>query len=353
MPGRQLCERFHRAAVAPLLAGVPYAAALLGDGSEVLGFDDDVSPDHDFGPRCQVFVRTGAEIAPVLAALNALPDRFEDRPVRYPYAGGPDRHQVEVTTPGKFFRARIGVDPADGMGLADWLLTPTQRLATLVDGTVFTDPEGLLAGRRAALAWYPEDVWRYALASAWLRIGQEEAFVGRTGSRGDDIGSAVLAARLVRDLMRLAFLVERRWAPYGKWLGTAFARLGLADRLAPHLTAALRAGEWRTREAAVCAAGAVLAEATNALGLAPYQDPEPRAFYTRDITVVGGERFTMALTGAITDPEVAALLERLGRRAHDPVGRLPGTIDQAVDSTDVLSGVERCRAAAGMLGLAG
>ena len=351
MSGLELSERFHRTAVAPLLDGVPHAAALLGDGSEVLGFDDDVSPDHDFGPRCQVFVRTGAQVAPVLARLDALPERFEGRPVRFAYHGGPVRHQVEVTTPGEFFRARIGVDPATGMGLADWLLTPTQRLATLSGGRVFADPEGLLAPRRAALAWYPEDVWRYALASAWLRIGQEETFIGRTGARGDELGSAVLAARLVRDLMRLAFLVERVWAPYGKWLGTAFARLELAGALTPHLAEALNAVEWRTREAAVCEAGAVLAEATNALGLAPRLDARPHAFHTRDIKVVGGERFTEALAAAVTDRDVRGLLERLGRRGNDPVGRLPGTIDQAVDSTDVLSSVDRCRASAGVLGL--
>ena len=38
-------------------------APLLGDGSEVLGFDDEVSTDHDFGPRLQVFVATEADDA--------------------------------------------------------------------------------------------------------------------------------------------------------------------------------------------------------------------------------------------------------------------------------------------------
>ena len=33
------------------------------------------------------------------------------------------------------------------------------------------------------------------------------------------------AALLVRDVMRLAFLIERQYAPYAKWFGTGFARL--------------------------------------------------------------------------------------------------------------------------------
>ncbi|MEV0645745.1 DUF4037 domain-containing protein [Phytomonospora sp. NPDC050363] len=349
MPGRDLCRRFHATAVRPLLSGIPHAAALLGAGSEVLGFDDDVSPDHDFGPRCQVFVADDA-VEAAKKALEDLPDEFEGLPVRHPHWGGPARHQVEVGTVAGYFRAQLGVDPADGLTLTDWLTSPTQRLVSLVDGEVFADPEGELESRRLTLRWYPDDVWRYALASAWLRIGQEEAFVGRTGAVGDDLGSAVVTARLARDLMRLAFLVERRWAPYSKWLGTAFARLPIAGRLTPHLGEALAAGDWRAREAALCEAGEILAAATNALGLAAPVEENARQYYTRDIRVVGGERFTGALVAAITDPEITGLLERLGSRA-DAVGRLPGTIDQAADSVDVLSSPERCRAAAAMLGV--
>lgn len=35
-------------------------------------------------------------------------------------------------------------------------------------------------------------------------------------------GSAVITARLARDLMRLCLLMDRRYPPYSKWLGTAF-----------------------------------------------------------------------------------------------------------------------------------
>ena len=194
MTGIELSRGFYRRAVAPRLAAVPHAAALLGAGSEVLGFDDDVSADHDFGERVQVFVADPATV-------------------------GPLDPRVEVTTPAAFFTARLGADPADGLTLADWLLTPTQILAGLTAGAVFHDPAGDLARRRAALRWYPDDVWRYALAAGWLKVSQEEAFVGRAGSTGDDLGSRILAARLARELIRLAYLVERRWAPYGKWLG--------------------------------------------------------------------------------------------------------------------------------------
>ena len=349
--GLEIARRFYAEAVRPLLGAQPHAAALLGNGSEILGFDDDVSTDHDFGPRVQIFLPDDAALAAVPAQLPPA---------------------ATVDTVERFFVAWLGVDPAGdptvdpargpsvgparGMRLADWLLTPTQVLASLTAGAVFHDPyPGLLARRRAALQWYPHDIWRYALAAAWLRLSQEEAFAGRAGSTGDDLGSRVVAGRLVRDLMRLTFLIERHWAPYSKWLGRAFADLRLASRVGPALRAAMATSDWREREAAVCSAGEILGAATNELRLAEPVDPAPRQFYARDIRVVGGDRFTVALTAAITDDEVVALLDRLGHRAGGgagaTVGMLPGTIDQAVDSTDVLCHPARCRAAAGMLGL--
>ena len=273
-----------------------------------------MSPDHDFGPRVQVF--------------------------------RPDRDTV-----GEFFTGILGFDPGAGVTVADWLLTPTQTLAMLTAGAVFHDPAGELACRREALRWYPDDVWRYALAAGWLRVAQEEAFVGRAGAVGDDLGSRLVAARLVRELVRLAFLIERRWAPYPKWLGSGFARLDLAATASPALAAVTAAAHWRDREDALVTAAELLAAATNDLGLAAPVDPAPRRYYTRDIRVVGADRLTVALTAAVTDPEVRALLDRLGGRRGGPVGRLPGTIDQVTDSTEILGDPGRRRTAAPLLGL--
>lgn len=333
--------------VAPLLRDVDHAAALLGDGSEVLGYDDQTSPDHDFGPRVQIFLDVVADTDDVAThVIRGLPSQLAGHPLAADHTPPP----VVVTTPARFFGDRLGTDPAEGMRLADWLVTPTQRLATLTSGAVFHDPDGRLASRRAALTWYPDDVWRYVLAAQWLRIGQEQAFVARTGATGDELGSRVLAARLVRDLMHLAFLVERRWAPYGKWVGRAFTRLDVAARLGPLLDDAMTAAAWRERESALCRAGTTLGTLTNDLGLAAPVDPEPRRFFERDIHVVAAEPFCAALCAAIGDHEVVGLVTRAGRRP-DGVPRIPGAIDQMVDSTDVLTDPDRCRALARAMGL--
>ena len=54
--------------------------------------------------------------------------------------------------------------------------------------------------------------------------------MARTAEVGDETGSAVTAGRLVRDAMRLALLLDRRSAPYQKWLGTAFAETPMTSQ---------------------------------------------------------------------------------------------------------------------------
>src|SRR6185369_1804239 len=115
-----------------------------------------------------------------------------------------------------------------------WLGFPEQRLLAFTAGAVFDDGPGHLTGARDRLAYFPRAIWLYRIACQWRRIAEEQAFVGRAGQVGDDLGSRVVAGRLVRDVMRMGFLLERRYAPYAKWFGTAFARMPISEALSPH-----------------------------------------------------------------------------------------------------------------------
>ena len=327
MSGRALCAAFYRDVVAPLLDGVTHSAGLLGPGSEVLGFDDATSTDHAFGPRVLVFVDDPDPAAVERAVDAQLPDTYDGwSTTQRSFREVGDLYQrLSVIDPATWTTAYLGFDATREPTVVDWATAPSQLLATVVDGTVFHDGLDVLRPMQVRLRWYPDDVWRYVLAAQWRRISQEEHFVGRTAQRGDDLGSRLLTGRLVRDLMRLAFLIERRHAPYVKWFGTAFRRLPLAAQLTPPLEAALAADTYADREAALVGAYEIVMHATNALGLAPRVDPTVRAFYTRGFLVPDGNRFSHALYGAITDPRVLALRRHLG------------AVDQWVDSTDVLS----------------
>jgi len=345
IPGLRLAREFYTSAVRTLLdqefPGVPYAAALLGPGSEVAGLDSERSTDHDWGPRLQVFLPDGqaARHAAAVTAMLAdrLPKSFRGYPVAFPVTsepGGDARHRVEVTGLGAWFAAHLGFDPRREVTLLDWLATPAQRLAEFTGGEVFRDGPGELTGARARLEWYPRDVWLYLLACQWQRIGQEEAFPGRCAEAGDDLGSAIVSARLARDLMRLWLLMHRRYPPYSKWLGTAFARLPDTARFGACLDAALSCGDWPTREQHLCDAYQMAATLHNRLGFTPPLDTRTRRFYDRPYRVIGAARFALALREAVTDSQI---------------GRLPltGAIDQFTDSTDAAGDLRLLRVCAG------
>jgi hypothetical protein len=342
VPGLRLAREFYATCVRPLLESqfpeLAYAAALLGPGSEVLGFDSQRSTDHDWGPRLQVFLGDGdadSYAAPVTALLaRRLPATFRGYPVAFPVTRDPDgtaRHQVQVTGLGAWLMYQLGFDPRNGVTGPDWLAIPSQRLAELTAGDVFHDGPGELSRARSALAWYPHDVWLHLLACQWQRIGQEEAFPGRCAEAGDDLGSVIVTARLARDLMRLCLLMRRRYPPYSKWLGTAVARLPDTAGLTASLTAAITADGWPAREQHLREAYETVAMQHNELGLTPPLDSRTRPFHDRPYQVIGAERFTAALREAITDPAVRSL---------PPTG----AVDQFIDSTDAFGDLGFLRA---------
>jgi hypothetical protein len=352
--GLDLAEALYAEVVEPLLRtrmpGLTYGAALIGEGSEVLGFDTPLSTDHHWGPRLQLFLaapaleRHGSTIEELLR--NELPHELrgystsfgppDEIGVRLLVAkeAGPVDHMVDVTTLPRFVEHRLGFDPGEGLTLKDWLVTPQQRLLELTAGRIFRDEDGALTALREALAFYPEPLWLYVMAAQWRRIAELEPLVGRTGVVGNDTGSRVIAANTVRELMRLAFLLEKRYAPYEKWLGSAFARLQCASRLGPVLGRALAAYDWTQRENHLGEAYRIVATLHNNLGVTDPLETEPSSFHDRPYKVIHGRRFAAALLAAIDHPAVKELPSELG------------AIDQVTDSVQVLQSHERCRALA-------
>jgi Domain of unknown function (DUF4037) len=347
LPGLDVAGQFYADVVRPrldrLCPGLRYSAALLGPGSEVLGFDSERSTDHDWGPRLQLLLAAGtppAEADRIGSALDGtLPASFGGYRVRFALSGEPPaaaRHHVRVAALDDWLRGQLGFDPRAGISLLDWLATPTQRLAELAGGAVFHDGLGELGPVRASLAWFPRDVWCYLLACQWQRISQEEPFPGRCAEAGDDLGSVVVTARLARDLMRLCLLMDRRYPPYSKWLGTAFSRCAAGPAVGPPLRAALAADGWPAREQHLSAALLAAAAAHNQLGLTEPVPATMRPFWDRPYLVLDSGQFATALRAAIQDPAIAAL-------------PMAGAVDQFIDSTDALADAAALREAVAAL----
>lgn len=348
IPGLQLSEAFYTEAVRPILQsdfpGLNHSAALIAWGSDVLGYDDSISTDHMWGPRLQLFLSEADfednKAAVSKALSNKLPYTFRGYSTSYDTpdtigvrhrqeaTSGPVDHLVQIYTVGAFFEEYLGLDPRKEMQPADWLTFSEHRLLGSTSGKVFHDGLGELTTVRERIAYYPQDIWLYMLASQWSKIAQEEAFVGRTGDVGDERGSRVISARLVQYLMRLCFLMERKYAPYPKWFGTAFSRLRSASTIGPALDGVLATSSWQEREGHMSEAFRIVARMHNDLGMTEPLDTEVRSYYGRPYMVIFAERFVEAIRGAITSEEVKALPPNIG------------SATQFVDSTDLLENAE-------------
>ncbi len=328
--GIDLARMFYVEIVRPLIEGRAHSAARLGSGSDVLGFDTPRSTDHGWGPQLHLFV-AASEVDAIRTIIDSnLPEEFHGWPVRFGWDEVAIQHHVSVVSLGEWLELHLGFDPQVDITVQNWLTTPQQLLLEVTAGAVFHDPDGDLKRVRSKLEWFPNDIWLWLLACQWRRIAQEEAFVGRTAEIGDELGSRILTARIVRDLMRLCFLIERQYAPYSKWLGSAFRNLRIAFKLTPYLDAALKATDYLARETGLCSAYEYVARCYNQLNLTPPVDPETRLFYKRPFRVLGGDRFAEACLAAIQDEWLKG----------QP---LVGSVDQFVDSTDVLSSAHRSR----------
>jgi hypothetical protein len=330
IPGLDLARAFYFEIVRKIVA-VPHAAALLGEGSEVLGFDQPRSTDHAWGPRLQIFVDAAQVDAVAQAVERRLPAEFKGWPVRfYSWETNTVRHHAAVTALEDWTRSQIGIDPlATELSAANWLALPQQRLLQITAGEAFHDDGGHLRRLRRMLSWYPRDVWLWAMASQWHLIGNAEPRIGRTLEAGDKRGSALMAARIARLLMELSFLQERRYWPYDKWFGTAFSRLAIAPALGPYLDAILAAHDEHDRMEALHAAMLLLAYRHNKLGVTSRVEPKIGPFQVgvnnaiRPYNVINAGDFAESSRAAIRDGALRKLAT-------------VGTFDQLTHADDAL-----------------
>ena len=346
--GLDLCEQFFQEAVRPLLdhhfPTLRYAAGRLGGGSDVLGFDTPQSRDHDWGPRGTLFLAEADfdKHAPAIEQMlrDHLPLTFRGYPTHYGrhpdgslnlafIDAGPVNHMIEITTAARFAQAYLALDISQPLRPVNWLCLPSQRLATVRNGRLFHDSLGEMSQLRQTLHFYPHDIWLYLLAGQWTRIAQEDVFVSRTGDVVDDLGSRLIAARQVRNIMRQAFLLGKKYAPYFKWFGTAFAQLDCAADLTPLFDRTWQAENWQAREAALNEAYLYLARWHNKLQLTEPLPAEVGFFHERPYRVITSEQYADALYEQIQDPKVRVLPQGLGN------------LDQISDSTNILSAAWR------------
>ena len=347
--GKELSKLFYFGAVKPILKDnfpdLKYAAGLLGWGSEILGFDTKMSSDHNWGLRLQLLLSENK-----MYLKNKIDSKLSEQ-LPYEFMGystsfnrkknpldpttrlpenkksGEVNHFIQIYGIREFFIKHINFDPSKDIKSIDWLVFPEQKLLTIRKGTVFHDAIGLTKIKKR-LDYYPKDVWLYMLASQWKRVSQEEAFVGRTASVGDELGSKIIAARMVQELMRLCFLMEKEYAPYSKWFGTAFKKLRCSNKFEKIFNVILLSESFKDREINLSKAYEEVARMHNKLKITRPLPTKVTNFHNRPFKVINAENFTTEILKKIKDSEI--------RRLKRPIG----AIDQFVFSTDITTDSE-------------
>jgi hypothetical protein len=183
----------------------------------------------------------------------------------------------------------------------EWLGVAEHRLFELHTGEIWHDPRRLIAGLREQTAYFPEMVWRKRMAFLWEALFFAENFV-RSADRGERVAEQMYLGWALYCIMRLAFMLNRRHAPYRKWLHRAFRELSrLATEIDPLLMQMMEGESPAEKRAALRVALGILGQATNDLGIAPPQPLDADAS-ERGVVDFNYYGFATAIQSSITGP---------------------------------------------------
>ncbi len=312
--GLELCRGFFFDEAKPILdkyfPHLTYTAGLIGYGSDVLGYDDEISRDHMWGPRFYLFLdaKDLHRQEHILDAFSHhLPYTYKgysvnftepdpnDNGVQHPklISAGKVNPLIFIRTFDEFLEDQLGTQNVENLSELDFLTISEHRLLSLVSGELFHDGLGL-SRQLEHIRCYPESVRRYLIASHWDIIASEQAFARRCADVGDDIGSVIITARMAERLMRLCFLYKEQYAPYSKWFSTAFRLLDVDNQIKEAIDAAVHAADFHIREAKLVEAQALVAELHNHSGVTASVDFHIESYYGRNIKVIFADKFAAA-----------------------------------------------------------
>ena len=277
------------------------ATGLAGSGSECLGFDDEVSRDHDFEPGFCIFL-PGEDVVDRKAAFALerayakLPGEFMGvRRAKVSPVGGA-RHGVMRTA--DFMMDKTGT-PDGNLSALQWLSLPDFALAEAVGGEIFDDRYGEITAIRKRLRRRPSDIRFKKLAGQLLMMAQSGQYNYNRCLRHEETAAAQLAVtEFVKSTMAAVFLINDEYQPYYKWsfrAMRALPRLSLEAELLEYLLTTDNEEETRGEKYAVIESiAADVAKELHEQGLVGTADPDL-------------EKQAYEVNGRIADPQIRNL----------------------------------------------
>jgi len=216
-------------------------------GSDVIGADDEISKDHNWGPQFTIFLSAedfanhGEKISEVMNAEAPNPWKG------YRLDGGGDK-SVNVESIPNWAKTWLGFSEKPNRN-EDWETIIKERnagdinegrestLYFLRHGSIWYDGSGEMSSWQEALHYYPKEVWRIRLAKELFRVWQhgEYNFVQRVAKRNDPLTKSICIGEFINGVMRTFLLLNHDYTPYWKWLAHEFRKLEEAQTVVPML----------------------------------------------------------------------------------------------------------------------
>ena len=293
MRGIDASRKWYESAGAPMLerefgdVAPRIAVGRAGRGSECFGYDDELSRDHDFFTGFQLWITEEDERAFGFRLERAYARLRKEFPPDGAGAGGTGSSMLGdaedgVTVIGDFYRRHLGF-PGAPENWRQWLYTPEHAFAEAVNGAVFRDDSGVFSGIRETIRnGMPEDVRRKKIAARAVLMAQSGQYNYLRCLRHGEPGAAVLALdEFARNAASMVFLLNRRFAPYYKWVFRAMRDLPKLGHLSGELADLLaNPGAGETTAERIDAFCAQIAAELRNQGLSDCEDVylEPHAF---------------------------------------------------------------------------
>lgn len=263
MKGLELAREYYRAYGENMLKTAfgdvmdRITVGLVGEGSECLGFDDEISRDHDFDAGFCMWIDACDEREfgfRLERAYSKLPKEFMGVKRSLLSPAGGNRHGVIVT---EDFYTRLLGSPEPPSSPEEWLKIPQSYLVVLSAGEIFKEGEGkFMKIRRVLQNGYPDDVRKKKLAACLAFMGQSGQYnYVRCVSRNESGAAQFAVFEFVKNAVKTVYLLNGKYCPFYKWAFRGMRELELLSDLEAPLTYLIETSNDKT--SAECKAGII------------------------------------------------------------------------------------------------
>jgi hypothetical protein len=219
------------------------AFGVFGWGSEALKLDDEYSRDHHWGLRIDALMPEDIFLNKRQAMLAKLaeqiPNNFQGHPLREGHVAG---FGIAPEPLESFLNRTIGINHPP-QTYEEWLNIPEDDITHIINGEVWHDPLGSFTSIRETFnQYYPEPVWLRRMAH-WCRYfsAMGTYALKRALLRNNEVFASISFGKSIRWGIQLAFMLDREYFPYDKWLDAFFRRLPrMAGLLGPVVDEAVK-----------------------------------------------------------------------------------------------------------------